>query len=401
MTEVKISINIVDSNDPHGVQFQSLLNEFKEHSQKSVALQTYTWGVVWTEFMKISKYGVGPVVSQAGDSWMGSLIGQNSLRTFKEKELAQLNNRESFLESSWQSCLDFNNKDVVAIPWILDTYLIYYHRDMLEKAGVDETTAFSTLENFHTTLQKLQGSGTKHPLSIATTWSHSNIHILASWVWGNGGEFTNPEGTQVLFSQPETRKGIKMYFDLFRFIPPEIQPLTDQDGLDLFINRKVAITLHNPTLLFRLKKQEFPASFSENVVTAVVPGVPWIGGSHFIIWNHIRSEQEQNALNLIKFLTSPHAALTSFESTGLIPANLDALNQIDPGSIFAPAIQSVKKGRVFRRLRMWGLIEEKLALAMMRIWSSLFSTPNPDMDRVIDSHLNPMEDKLNATLAQP
>jgi ABC-type glycerol-3-phosphate transport system substrate-binding protein len=400
VAEIKISINIADKQDPLGIQFQSLLNQYKEQSQASVTLQVYTWGVAWAEFTRISQYGTGPVVSQIGDSWMGTLMAKNSVRSFKDRELAQLNGQQSFLESSWQSCLSFNNKDVVAIPWILDTYLVYYHRDLLEKAGVDETTAFSTFAMFQETLQKLQASGISHPLAIATNWSHSNIHLLASWVWGNGGEFTNPEGTQVIFNQPETRKGIKMYFDLFRFIQPEMQPLTDQDCLPLFIDRKAAVIIRNSTLSFRLKKQEFPASFSENVGTAVLPGVPWIGGSHLVIWNHIRAEQEQGAINLIKFLTSAQTGLAAFESIGFIPANLDALNQIDSASIFAPAIASVKKGRVFRRLRMWALVEEKLALAMMKIWSTLFSTANPDLDQIIAENLDPMETKINISLSQ-
>src|SRR6187551_722884 len=126
MPETKISINIVDKDDPNALHFQSLLDEFNKQNRTSVALQVYPWGAAWNEFIKISLYGTGPVISQTGDSWMGSLIGQNSLRAFKDTELAQLNRGDSFLPSSWQSCLGFNNKDVVAIPWILDTYLIYY-----------------------------------------------------------------------------------------------------------------------------------------------------------------------------------------------------------------------------------------------------------------------------------
>ena len=400
MAEIEFSININDPYDPHGTQFPSLLNEYKEQSHAPVSLRIYTWGDAWNEFIKINLYGVGPVVSQTGDSWMGSLIGRNSLRAFKDRELAQLNGKENFLESSWQSCLDFDNKNIVAIPWILDTYIVYYHRDLLEKAGIDEASAFSTLENFHATLQKLQASGVNYPFAVPTDWSHSNIHILASWVWGSGGDFTNPEGTQLVFSQPETRRGMRMYFDLFRFMSAEMQPLTDQNCWNLFLDRKIAVTVRNPTLLFRLKKQEFPASVSEHIATSVLPGVPWIGGSHLVIWNHIRYEQEQGTLNLIKFLTSAQAGLTSFESTGLIPANLDALNQIGPDSIFASAIQSVKKGRAFQRLRMWGLVEKKLAIAIMQTWSTLFSDSHPDVNQAIIDNLDAMATKMNITLSQ-
>src|SRR5882757_5279436 len=98
MPEIKIAINCADQYDPHGLHFQSLLDKFNEQHQTRVALQVYSWGVAWNEFIKISQYGNGPIISQTGDSWMGSLIGRNSLRIFKDRELAQLNQRESFLQ---------------------------------------------------------------------------------------------------------------------------------------------------------------------------------------------------------------------------------------------------------------------------------------------------------------
>lgn len=401
MAEIKISINIADPTDPHRVQFQSLLDEFRQQSRASVTVQIYNWGAAWAEFTKTIQYGIGPVVSQSGDSWMGSLISHNSLRIFKEKELAQLNGRENFLESSWQSCLSFNDKDVVAIPWVLDTCLVYFHRDMLEKAGVDPATAFLTFESFHQTLEKLQAAGFAYPLGISTNWSHSNVHLLTSWVWGSGGDFTNPEKTKVEMNQPGTREGMNKYFSLFPFIPPDMQPLTDQDCLGLFLDRKIAITIRNPTLLFRLKKQEFPETFAQHVGIATVPGVPWIGGSHLIIWKHIRPDQEPDAFSLIQFLTSKHAAMTTFESTGLIPANLEALSQIDhESSIFAPAFQSVKTGRVLPRLRIWGVAEERIALAMMQIWGALFRNPHLNIDQVVMDNIDPMVVKINMMSGQ-
>src|SRR5688572_10736833 len=240
----------------------------------------------------------------------------------------------------------------------------------------------------------------QYPFALPTIKSNSNIHTVASWVWGQGADFVNPEGTQILLSRPETRKGLKLYFDLHRFISPEAQDLTDFNCWDWFLNKKITVTVRNPELLFRLKQKEFPAEFAANIGTAAVPGVPLLGGSHLVVWNHVRSEQEPDAIELIKFLTSADAELTLFENTGLIPANLDSLDRIAPDSIFMPAIQSVKKGKSFPRIRRWGLIEDKLNLAFSQLWNTLLTTPNPNVDYVIASHLDPIETRLNLTLSQ-
>src|SRR5687767_8340990 len=225
MSEFGVSVN--NAYIDMAKVIQPLLAEFEEQHRAHVTLHVYDWSIAWTQFMKISLYHHGPVISQTGNSWMGSMIAQGSLRPFKPEEIMQLNGRQSFLAGSWESCMDFDNEHIVAIPWFLDTYLVYYHRDMLEKAGIDETSAFSTLENFHATLQKLQDNGQKYPFAVPVDLTaFNNIHTIASWIWGEGGDFTNPEGTRVTLSEPEALKGMNRYFDLYRFIPPEAKDMS-------------------------------------------------------------------------------------------------------------------------------------------------------------------------------
>ncbi len=398
MSEFEISVN--NAYLDMAKVIQPLLTKFEEQNRAHVGLHVYDWSIAWTEFMKISLYHHGPVISQTGNSWMGSMIAQNSLRAFKPEEIAQ-RGQGSFLEGSWESCLHFDNKHVVAIPWILDTYLVYYHRDMLEKAGIDEASAFSTLENFEATLQKLQDNGQKYPFAVpADATSFNNIHTIASWIWGQGGDFTNPEGTYVTLSQPKARKGMKKYFDLYRFIPPEAKDMNVVESWNLFLDRKIAITVRTPELLFRIKNQEFPATLTSNIGTAVVPGVPLLGGSHLVIWNHLRPEAEEDAIDLVKFLTSAETELTLLDDVGYIPANVRALERIPSDSIYAAAVQSVRKARPFRHIRMWGLVEEKLAAGLSGIWQALLSAQNPDVSQIIADQIDPIEASLNTTLAQ-
>ncbi len=399
MSEFGISVN--NAYLDMATIIQPVLTEFKEQHRAHVSLHVYDWTVAWSEFMKIAQSQQGPFISQTGNSWMGRLIAQNNLRPFQPEEIMQLNGRHSFLAGSWESCLDFDHKDIVAIPWILDTYLVYYHRDMLEKADIDESTAFSTLENFDATLQKLQENGLKHPFLIpANPTSFGNIHTIASWVWGQGGDFTNPEGTSVTISQPETREGMKKYFDLYRFMPPEAKDMSDVESWDLFLDRKIAVTVRTQELLFRVKNNEFPATFTDNLRTTVVPGVPLLGGSHLVIWKHLRRDAEETAIDLVKFLTSAEIELTLLDDVGYIPASVRALARIPANSIYAAAVESVRKARPFRHIRTWGLIEEKLAVGLSSIWQVLLSTPNPDVTKIIADQLDPIEASLNKILSQ-
>ncbi len=398
MSEIEISIN--NSYTDSIKIIQPLLAEFEHRHRARILLSVYDWETGWTELMKISLYGHGPIVSQTGNSWMGSLIAQNSLRAFKDKDIAALGGKDRFLPGSWESCLDFENRNVVAVPWILDTYLVYYRRDQLAKAGIDEAGAFSTPEKFHETLQKLQDAGFQYPFTVPTISSRSNIHKVASWIWGQGGDFIDPQGKHMLLSQPGTRKGMNLYFGLYRFMPPEAQEVNDMDAWTWFLDGKTAVTIRNPEFLIHVKHGEVPEALAANIGTAVVPGVPLLGGSHLVMWNHIRYEQEQDALDFIKFLTSVETELSLFETTGMIPANTQALERVSSYPMFGPAIESLKKARSFQRTRMWGLIEDKLDLAFAAIWKTLLTTPDLNVDEVIAAELDPIEERLNLTLSQ-
>jgi multiple sugar transport system substrate-binding protein len=398
MSEVEVSFN--NSYTDSIRVTRPLLAEFEQRHRARILLSIYDWETGWTELMKISLYKHGPVISQTGNSWMGSLIAQHSLRAFPDREISALGGKGRFLAGAWESCLDFDNKSVVAIPWVVDTYLVYYHRDQLAKAGIDEAGAFSTPENFHATLQKLQQAGFKYPFAVPTNASRSNIHKVSSWVWGQGGDFMDSQGKHMLLSEPGTRKGLNQYFGLYCFMPPGTVELSDLDAWNWFLEGKTAVTIRNAEFLIHAQHQEYPKELVANIGTAVLPGVPLLGGSNLVMWNHIRYEQEEDALAFIKFLTSAETQLSLFESSGLLPANLQALERVSAFPLFGPAIESVKKAKSFQRIRMWGLVEDKLDLAFAAIWTKLLTTPDPNLDEVIASELDPIEERLNLTLSQ-
>jgi len=397
MRKLEISINDTIDNPE---EIRPLIEEFERQQKTVVDIQIFDWDIAWTEIMKISLFRHGPVVSETGDTWMGSLAGQNSLRAFKKDEVDAIGGTEVFLGEMWQSCLDFDGENILAIPWLLDTYLVFYRRDLLEKAGVDAASAFATSENFMQTLEKLQQNGVRNPLAIPTGGNFLSImHNASSYVWESGGDFISTDGRQVFFTNPSTLAGLRNYFELYRFLSPASQSMNDTACLNAFSDGETAITLRYPPSLHELKRGRWPKQLTDVVGMAAQPGIPFIGGSNLIIWKHIPPEQEKSALELIRYLTSTETMALLFQKTGLIPARLAALDQIESDPLYAPVIQSFKTGRAYKRIPMWGLVEDKLNKALNNIWQKIFSTPTPDIDRIILETLTPLEERLNITLS--
>jgi multiple sugar transport system substrate-binding protein len=397
MTNLEISLNY--SSDNCEEVLADLTAEFEKQTDTHASIHWMNWGEAWTEFMKISLYRHGPVVSEVGNTWTPSLSASNSLRSFKEKEFIFFGGKGAFLDEVSKSCVDPDTGNIVAIPWTLGTYMLFYRRDLLEKAGIDETTAFTTMENFYQTLEKLQQSGLKHPFVVSTEGQTlGTVHNIASWIWGAGGDFFNTKGNAVIFSSPETRAGMRQYFELHRFFPERGQRAEGITCWELFLNGEAAITLYNQAYLFNIEHGQIPPELIGKIGATVPPGVPFIGASNLVIWKHVPLNQENAALQLIQFMTSSDFLMPQFERTGVLPARLNALNRIE-SPLYAPAIEALKKGRSFPHVRLWGLVEDKLAVSLNQIWSVLFDNPKADVEKTIAEILDPLEERLNLTLS--
>ena len=398
MDPLEISINdTVDNSE----ELCFLIKEFEHQQGSNIDVRILEWSVAWTEFMKISIYRHGPVISETGDTWMGSLVSRNCLRSFTQVEIDSIGGAGAFLGEMWHSCIDPNEKVIAAIPWSLDTYMVYYRRDMLARAGVDESTAFNTIDSFTEAIEGLHRAGIEIPISLPTGGkSNTLIHNAASWIWERGGDYISADGKEMTLTKPETLAGLKDYFNLYRFIPPSAQHLNDKACANAFTDGNAAITLQNPTFLNRLKIGDWTQKSMENIGIAVQPGVPFLGGSHLIIWNHIRPAQEKIAVGLIRYLTSTSSLKWQFERTGLIPARLEALKEVEADPLYAPLVLALKTGRAYRSTRLWGLVEERLVDSLENIWNRLFSDPDPDLEQIIKSNVSGPEARLNLTLSQ-
>ena len=394
--QFEMSINFIDEID----KMVLFLHAFEQQSNVKIDLQAFDWPNAWTELMKISLYGHGPIISETGNTWMSSLAGQNSLRPFTINEIAAIGGADKFLPAAWQSCIDFDNETILAIPWTLNTYLAYYRRDLLVQAGVDESSAFSSLEAFADTLENLQKAGVEIPLAIPTAGnSVSVLHNASSFVWKMGGELITPDGKKVLFSNPNTLAGLEAYFGLYQFMPLAARNLTDEACIHAYLEGRTAITLRSPDLLSQIKRKTSERIF-QNTGIAMQPGIPFVGGSNLIIWKHVQPAQEEIAVKLVRYLSSTENMVTQFRDIGYIPANLEALNQVDREKTYQPLTQSLKIGRALQRVPLWGLVEDKLVKALNHIWQIIFATPEPNVGRIIENTLLPLEERLNNTLSQ-
>src|SRR5512132_3924008 len=123
---------------------RGLLAAFERDKQIQLSMRRVGWDRAWQALLIDAVEGKGPHVSQIGSTWVATMAMLDALRSFSANDISTIRGSARFLPAAWASIKFANRPEVWAIPWSVYTFVLYYRRDMLEKAGIDPTTAFAS-----------------------------------------------------------------------------------------------------------------------------------------------------------------------------------------------------------------------------------------------------------------
>lgn len=387
-----ITLTLLPTAEPALAKLRALLDEFGARHALQVDLQILEWSEAWAAYTRYATYGDGPDVSEVGSTWVSPLAAMQALRPFTLADLAPIGGVDAFHNPLWRA--GFGGGAAWAVPWWVDTRLIWYWRDALESAGIAEAGAFDTHERFVATLGRLQAAGA--PGWVVTTRpSAVTLQNAASWVWAYGGDILNASGDRVEIAEPAALAGLKAFFGLARFIAPELGGQTDVDSDRAFAERRAGVTVAGPWLSDTILAESGSVGLAR-VGMASLPGWSFVGGSSLVIWR--RSLQELAAVDLIRFMNSQPFVHALARMGGGLPSRLDVLT--DPGlledRLFRAQSASALRGRAFAGTRLWTTIETQLSDALAAIWRDVLAQPKATVtDELLLRRLQPVVKRLN------
>jgi multiple sugar transport system substrate-binding protein len=383
MKEVRFSV----CNEPDDVQATLKLFNQKHLSATQVQLHWVPWDHQKQELTAMALYGKGVDVSQVGGPVVSDLIAMNALRPFSSEEINSLGGSEAFSPIVWHNSRRTSDGLVYAVPWVLDSRAIFYWRDMLETAKVDEHTAFSSFERMEDTFECLQKNGVTSPWALALSGGPL-IQPACTWIWGAGGDIADEKDLLIL--HPKSLLGLRRFFGLYRYMPVMDQPLDfDFTYFELFAKRQVAVTMGSLAPFIAIKN-----SLSQDLQTklgvALAPGPLFVGSSSLAIWKGNRDAGA--AMDLVRYLLGEEAQQDYCYRGGYLPVRLSVLekNLYSTDSHLSVFAESALKGRTFTDMKLSGLFEDLLSAAVKRIWLKIIATPGLDLDGTIQQELEPI-----------
>lgn len=394
-----LTFSILEATEKSVAHLRQLLAEFESLSAVRVELRQLSWDLALSEHKRFATTADAPDVSQVGSTWLPMLSALNGLRPYTVSDLAPMGGPGTFHDGLWRSGVE--DGVAWAVPWLIDTRLIWYWRDMLAAAGVAERDAFASHPSLVETLRRVHAvthSGWVMPTQSA--WA--TLNNAASWIWFRGGEFLSLDGRRMLIDQPEALAGLKDFMGLLRFVALELRGLDIYGADRAFGERRAAAHIAGPWIPDTIAAHRPHQSVAE-LACAPMPGWSAIGGSSLVIWRH--SRQEAAALDLVRFLTSRASQFRFARLGNLLPSRLDVLT--DPGLNAEPRFRmlstNAQRGRPFPAHRRWQDIETQLTASLDGVWCDVLAKPAAELETALDAilarHVSNAARRLDAVLA--
>src|SRR5690606_4296018 len=115
-----------------GEKLPELLKGFQEQNPDvTVEVTPVPWDSAHDKFTSAIAAGTAPDVAQVGSTWMAEFVGLNALESTPE---------EVATDDYFPGALEAVTVDgtVYGVPWYVETRVVYYRKDLAEKAGITE-----------------------------------------------------------------------------------------------------------------------------------------------------------------------------------------------------------------------------------------------------------------------
>ena len=378
---------------------QSALDEFEKQSHIHVNLNVLNWQTGYSELTKGAIYGRGPDVSEIGTTWVSGLTAMNALRPFSPQDMAQIGKPEEFIPASWNTCRIPSDERMWAIPYTANIYSINYRKDLLQKAGIDEASAFQSHAQIAKTVRQLAQSGVQMPVVLSED-RYALLHAMTSWLWAQGGDFCTPDGKQILFDRPESLAAISAYFGLLRGLSPDVLKMAASQPYSVYLFCEGQSAIHFYDLSVREKMPEMLPNVLENWGVTPFPKPSFMGGTNLVIWQH--SPHVEAAMALVQFLTSVPSMAQAVIPFQMLPPRLAVMET--PEFLQDQFLKNLgdvaNAGRSYPSVKLWGMIEKRFVDVLFDIRSIVLSDPSVDLDALIQNKVIPVAERLNIAITQ-
>jgi multiple sugar transport system substrate-binding protein len=261
--------------------------------------------------------GETPDVSLIGTTWMGEFAEAGGLMPTPEN----LVDEGDFFPGAWASTEVGGTS--YGVPWYVETRVLYYRKDLAEKAGWSE--APQTWDDLKTFAQDLESkAGVEYGLNLPPGQTGS-WQTMMPFAWSNGVELTNEEGTEYTIDSPEMTEALEYYKTYF---DEGLSPTRLLDAGELetgFAKGDFGAFISGPW--HRQLIEDQGVSPDQYAVAPLpgpegAPGTSFVGGGDLAVFED--SDNADSAWKYVQWLTESETQQAFYDEVGDLPAVTEA-----------------------------------------------------------------------------
>jgi multiple sugar transport system substrate-binding protein len=295
-----------------------LVREFeREQPGVRVQVQQIPWSAAHEKLLTAHVGGSLPDVGQLGNSWIAEFGALRALVPLDPLLRGSGLGREDYFGGIWDT--NVLEGETLGLPWYVDTRLLFYRRDLLQRAGW--TTMPTTWAEWRDCLAALKRRGGPDRYGVFLPTNEWMLPVVLGLQ--SGSPLLADGGTRGAFREPEYRRAFDFYLGLFR------DGLAPTLGIQEIANKyqelergTFAMMVTGPWELGEFARR-LPDSLQHAWATAPLPGpdgpgLSFAGGSSLVMFRG--SRHPEAAWRLLEFLSRPEQQVRFWRLTGDLPA---------------------------------------------------------------------------------
>jgi multiple sugar transport system substrate-binding protein len=357
---------------PNGPQpqedMEAALKPFTDETGIKVDVEVVDWGVQLDRIRNAAVSGEAPDVTQAGTTQVPFFAALGGFQDLSDR-VEDIGGEGAYPDGVWTTTQVVGQDGTWSVPWFTEARSIYYRKDILEKAGVDEATAFESWDSFRATLEAIKENVPDiQPFGTPGKKAFDLVHHVMPFVWDAGGAELSEDNTKSAINSPEAVEGVSFFADLVNDGLADPSQL-ERDGTQVenqFKGGKIAVWMGGPWVLGSIPREEdtnWVKAARDNVGIAPMPAGPagdaytFVGGSNLMMFKS--SENKNEAWELMKFLSQDQVQTDYASLLGMFPARVEPQQSYGEsnGANFEAVFQAIQQGRTYSPIPQWAAVE--------------------------------------------
>lgn len=252
-----------------------LIEQFEKENNCKVNTTELSWNDGQVKLFAAFNSNTAPDVLDLGSDWIAQFSSKEVLQELNPKAYHTDNFDKNFLvPGKW-------NSKLYAIPWVVNSRVVFYNKDLFKRAGLPEE-APKTLDEMYQYAEAINSLGSGiYGFGVNGSDPHRLYKKILPFIWTYGGEIIDSTG-EVNFLKAENIKAVEMYKKLSQVGIIETQKKID----DMFARGEIGIWISGSWLIEKIKATSPFLNYGVALFPGLTPdrkGVSFAGAEYLAI----------------------------------------------------------------------------------------------------------------------